>query len=203
MDEWKLDIVVAGSQKAFMLPPGLAFAALSDKAWGFVAKSTLPKFYFDFKKELKNLQQNQSAYTPAVSLVMGLSESLKKIQADGLVKVFSRHALLAKATREAMLALGLKLYAPQAYSNAVTAVMAPPGVDGQKVVKILRDKHNLTIAGGQDQAKGKIFRIAHMGYVDKFDVIMAVAAVEMTLKELGYSLEMGKGVHAAMQVLLE
>ena len=203
MDEWKLDIVVAGSQKAFMLPPGLSFAALSDKAWEFVGKSTLPKFYFDFKKELKNLMQNQSAYTPAVSLVMGLAESLQRIRKEGLKNIFTRHARLARATREAMLALGLKLYAPQAYSDAVTAVVAPPGVDGQKVVKILRDRHNLTIAGGQDQAKGKIFRIAHMGYVDKFDVIMAVAAVEMTLKELGYAVETGKGVRAAMEVLLK
>jgi aspartate aminotransferase-like enzyme len=203
MDEWKLDIVVAGSQKAIMLPPGLAFAALSDKAWEFVGKSTLPKFYFDFRKEMKNLTQNQSAYTPAVSLVMGLAKSLKRIQEERLENIFARHAKLAKATREAMLALGLKLYAPQAYSNAVTAVVAPPGVDGQKVVKILRDKHNLTIAGGQDQAKGKIFRIAHLGYVDQFDIILAVAAVEMTLKELGYAVEMGQGVRAAMEVLTE
>jgi aspartate aminotransferase-like enzyme len=150
---------------------------------------------------LKNLTQNQSAYTPAVSLVMGLAESLKMIKGEGLEKIFARHAKLAKATREAMLALGLKLYAPHAYSNALTAAVAPGGVDGQKVVKILRDKHNLTIAGGQDQAKGKIFRIAHMGYVDKSDIIMAVAAVEMTLKELGYAVEMGKGVRAAMEVL--
>jgi len=203
MDEWKLDIVVAGSQKAMMLPPGLAFAALSDKAWEFVGKSTLPKYYFDFRKELKNLTQNQSAYTPAVSLVMGLSESLKKIKEEGLENIFARHARLAKATREAMLALGLRLYAPQAYSNALTAAVAPVGVDGEKVVKTLRDRHHLTIAGGQDQAKGKIFRIAHMGYVDQSDIIMAVAAVEMTLRELGYAVEMGKGVRAAMEVLIK
>jgi len=104
-----------------------------------VGKSTLPKFYFDFKKELKNLTQNQSAYTPAVSLIMGLAESLKKIREEGLENIFARHAKLAKATREAMLALGLQLYAPQAYSNAVTAVVAPPGAHGQNVVKILRD----------------------------------------------------------------
>jgi aspartate aminotransferase-like enzyme len=203
MDGWKLDVAVAGSQKALMLPPGLAFAALSDKAWEFVRKSTLPKFYFDFQKELKNLTQNQSAYTPAVSLVMGLAESLRKIKEEGLENIFGRHAKLAKATRAAMLALGLRLYAPQAYSNALTAVVAPPGVDGQKVVKILRDKHNLTIAGGQDRAKGKIFRIAHLGYVDKFDILTAVAAVEMTLRELGYAVEMGKGVRAAMEIFAE
>ncbi|MGQ9695732.1 MAG: pyridoxal-phosphate-dependent aminotransferase family protein [Thermodesulfobacteriota bacterium] len=200
MDEWKIDVVVAGSQKALMLPPGLAFAALSDKAWGFVNKSTLPKFYFDFKKELKNIKQNQTAYTPAVSLIMGLAESLRRIKSEGLENIFARHAQLAKATRAAMLALGLKLYAPQAYSDAVTAIMAPSGIDGQKIVKMLRDKHNLTIAGGQDQAKGKVFRIAHMGYIDESDIIMVVAAVEMTLKELGYAVELGKGVQAAMEV---
>jgi len=200
MDEWKLDVVVAGSQKALMLPPGLAFAAVSDKAWGFVEKSTLPRFYFDFKKELKNITQNQSAYTPAVSLVIGLAESLKRIRSEGLEKIFARHALLAKATREAMLALGLSLYAPQAYSNAVTAAVAPPGIDGEKIVRILREKYHLTIAGGQDQAKGKIFRIAHMGYIDRADIIMAVSAIEMTLKELGYPLEFGQGVRAAQEV---
>jgi aspartate aminotransferase-like enzyme len=203
MDEWKVDIIVAGSQKALMLPPGLAFAALSEKAWGFVEKSTLPKFYFDFKKELKNLSQNQNAYTPAVSLIVGLAKSLQKIRKEGLTDVFARHAQLAKATRSAMLALGLELYAPQAYSNAVTAVKTPAGIDGQKVVKILRDKFNLTIAGGQDQAKGKIFRIAHLGYVDQFDVIMGVAALEMTLRELGHTVELGRGVQAAMQVFSE
>lgn len=203
MDEWKLDVVVAGSQKAIMLPPGLSFAALSDKAWEFAGKSTLPKYYFDFKKELKNLVKNQNAYTPAVSMIMGLAESLQGIQKEGLQNIFARHAQLARATREAMLALGLKLYAPRAYSDAVTAVLAPPGIDAEKVVKGLRDRHNLTIAGGQDQAKGKIFRIAHMGYVDKFDVLMAVAAVEMTLQEQGYAVEIGKGVRAAMEVLTE
>ncbi len=201
MDEWQLDVVVAGSQKALMLPPGLAFAALSDKAWEFVEKSTLPRFYFDFKKEMKNIKQNQNAYTPAVSLIIGLAESLRRIKGEGLENVFARHAKLAQAARQAMAALGLQLYAPQEPSNALTAVMAPPGIDGQKVVKILREKHNITIAGGQDRAKGRIFRIAHMGYFDKFDLITAVAAVEMTLSELGYPVETGKGVRAAIEVL--
>ncbi len=201
MDEWKLDVVLCGSQKALMLPPGLAFAALSDKAWQFVERSTLPRFYFDFKKELKNLIKNQSAYTPAISLVVGLAESLRLIRKEGLENVFARHARLAGATRAAMTALGLQLYAPRAYSDAVTAVMAPQGIDGQKVVRILRDKHNLTIAGGQDQAKGKIFRLAHMGYIDQSDIIAAIAAVEMTLKELGYKFELGAGVRAAINIL--
>jgi aspartate aminotransferase-like enzyme len=201
MDEWKLDVVLCGSQKALMLPPGLAFAALSDKAWQFVERSTLPRFYFDFKKELKNLTKNQSAYTPAISLVVGLAESLRMIRREGLENIIARHARLARATRAAMTALGLQLYAPQAYSDAVTAVVAPPGIDGQKVVKILREKHNLTIAGGQDQAKGKIFRLAHMGYIDQSDIIAGIAAVEMTLKELGYHFELGAGVKAAMEII--
>ncbi|MCX5916209.1 MAG: alanine--glyoxylate aminotransferase family protein [Deltaproteobacteria bacterium] len=201
MDGWKLDVVICGSQKALMLPPGLAFAALSDKAWQFVERSTLPRFYFDFKKELKNLTQNQSAYTPAISLVVGLAESLKLIRKEGLENILARHARLAKATRAAMGALGLQLYAPRAYSDAVTAVLAPRGIDGQKVVKILREKHNLTIAGGQDRAKGKIFRLAHMGYIDPSDIIAGIAAVEMTLKELGYQFELGAGIKAAMEVL--
>jgi serine---pyruvate transaminase len=203
MDEWKLDVVICGSQKALMLPPGLAFAALSDKAWQFVEKSTLPKFYFDFRKELKNLTKNQSAYTPAISLVVGLAESLKMIRQEGLENIIARHARLARATRAAMTALGLKLYAPQACSDAVTAVVAPPGIDGQKVVKLLREKHNLTIAGGQDQAKGKIFRLAHMGYIDQADILQGIAAVELTLKELGYDFELGKGVRGAMEILSE
>jgi len=200
-DEWNLDVVVGGSQKALMLPPGLAFAALTDKAWRFIEKSTLPKFYFDFRKELKTIKDNQSAYTPAVSLVIGLREVLRMIKEEGLEHVFARTARMAKATREAMKALGLQLFAPDSPSDAVTAVVAPQGVDGQKVVKVLREKHNITIAGGQDQAKGKIFRIAHFGYMDTYDIVSAVAAVELTLKELGHPVELGKGVKAALEVL--
>ncbi len=200
-DTWGLDVLVGGSQKAMMLPPGLAFAALTDKAWGFVEKATLPRFYFDFKRELKNIKENQSAWTPAVTLVVGLREVLRMIKEEGLENVFARTDRIARATREAMKALGLALFAPDSPSNAVTAIVAPPGVDGQKVVKVLREKHNITIAGGQDQAKGKIFRIAHFGYMDTYDIVTAVAAVELTLKELGYDVKLGSGVKAALEVL--
>jgi aspartate aminotransferase-like enzyme len=200
-DAWGLDVLVGGSQKAMMLPPGLAFAALTDKAWGFVEKATLPRFYFDFKRELKNITENQSAWTPAVTLVVGLREVLRMIKEEGLENVFARTDRIARATREAMKALGLALFAPDSPSNAVTAIVAPPGVDGQKVVKVLREKHNITIAGGQDQAKGKIFRIAHFGYMDTYDIVTVVAAVEMTLKELGYDVKLGSGVKAALEVL--
>ena len=202
VDKWGLDVVVSGSQKAFMLPPGLAFVTLSDKALSFVEKSDIPKYYFNFKKELKKLvKDNETNFTPAVSLIMGLREALNMIKEDGLEKVFNRHARLADATRAAAKALGLELYAPDSPSNAVTAIKAPAGIDGQKIVKILRDKHNITIAGGQSEAKGKIFRIAHMGYLDAYDIIMVVSALEMTLKELGVSVEMGKGVKAAAEIL--
>ena len=201
VDKWGIDVVISGAQKAFMLPPGLAFAAISDKARSFIERSDLPKYYFNFKKELKKIEDNQTNFTPAVSLIMGLRQTLKMIQEDGLETVFKRHARLADATRTAVKALGLELFAPDSPSNAVTAIKAPSGIDGQKIVKILREKHNITIAGGQAQAKGKIFRIAHMGYLDAYDVVMVIAALEMVLKELGVPVEMGKGVKAAAEIL--
>jgi len=201
MDKWGLDIVVGGSQKALMLPPGLAFAALSDRAWSLTEKSDLPKYYFNFKKELKNLTKNQTAYTPAVSLIMGLRESLKMLKEEGLEKIFARHDRLARAVRAGVKAMGLELYAPESPSNAVTAIKAPAGVDGQAVVKGLRDQHGITIAGGQDQAKGKIFRIAHLGYFVDSDIIIALSALEQVLNNLGYKVDYGKGLRAAQEVL--
>lgn len=200
-DEWGLDIVVSGSQKALMLPPGLAFASVSPKAWGLIEKSDLPKFYFDFKKEKKSIDENTTAYTPAVSLVIGLNEVLKSMQAMGLQEIFSKHEILARACREGAKAMGLKLFAPDSPSNAVTAIYSPEGIDAGKIVKGLREQFNMTIAGGQDQAKGKIFRIGHLGYYDPMDIVSVLSAVEITLSRLGYKLELGKGVGAALSVL--
>ena len=202
-DKCGLDIVLAGSQKAFMLPPGLAFAAVSEKAWKLAEESDLPKYYFDYRKEAKAIAKNQTAYTPAVSLLMGLCQVLKMMKEEGLENVFARHARIARATREGVKAMGLELFAPASPSNAVTAVKVPEGVDGGKIPKTLRDEHNITIAGGQGSMKGNIFRIAHLGYAGNFDVIIAMAALEMTLKRLGYPVEFGTGVSAAMQVLEE
>ncbi len=199
-DEWGLDVVVAGSQKALMLPPGLAFASVSNKAWGFVERSNLSKYYFNFDKERKSISKNQTAYTSAVSLLVGLRESLKEIKEEGLDNIFARHDKMAEATRAAVTALGLQLYAPKSPSSAVTAILAPEGIDGSDVVKVMREKHGITIAGGQAQAKGKIFRIAHLGHVDQFDIITAIFALEMTLDELGYTIDMGKGIRAAVKV---
>ena len=202
MDQWGLDVVISGSQKAMMLPPGLSFAALGDKAWRFVERSNLPKYYFDFKKELKNIQKNQSSYTPAISLYVGLRESLRLIREEGLEAVFRRHEKLASATRAAVKGLGLELYAPDSPSNALTAVKVPAGVDGIKLQNLFFEKFGITVAEGQDQAKGKIIRIAHLGYYERLDMVMVISALEMLLKEMGYAFELGKGLKAAEEVLM-
>jgi aspartate aminotransferase-like enzyme len=203
MDQWGIDVLVSGSQKALMLPPGLSFIALSEKAWRLVERSNLPRFYFDFKKELKNAQKNQNAFTPAISLFVGLRESLKLIQKEGLEAIFQRHEKLAAATRAAVKALGLELYAPTSPSNALTAVKVPEGIQGGKLKNLFFEKFGITVAGGQDQAKGKIIRIAHLGYYEKLDMVMVISALEMLLKEMGYKFELGSGVRAAEVVLME
>lgn len=203
MDEWGIDVLVSGSQKAFMLPPGLAFVALSEKAWKFQETAKCPRFYFDYKKERKNLKDNTTAYTPAVSLIIGLREALKMIKEEGLYNVFARHDRLARATRAATTALGLKQLAPDAPSNAATGVFVPEGVDGGKLVKYLRDEVGTTMAGGQDHLKGKILRIAHLGYIDTFDIIISIAAIEMALSKFGHKVPFGKGVGAAQEILIE
>lgn len=200
-DAWGLDIVVAGSQKAVMLPPGLAFASVSSKAWSFVETAKLPRFYFDFKKERASAQKNQNAYTPAVSLIVGLREVLQRIKEETLEAVFQRHATLARATREAVKALGLELLAPESPSDAVTAVKAPQGVDAGLISAHLWNRYGVRVAGGQGHLKGKIFRIAHMGFMDAFDVIIGIASLEMTLRDLGLPVELGSGVKVAEHIL--
>ena len=200
-DELGIDVLVTGSQKALMLPPGLAFAALSEKAWKACDKSDLPKYYFNFKKELKNLGNNETAYTPAVSLLVGLHEVIKMYKEETLEKVFAENAKMAEACRAALVALGLKLFAPESPSEACTAAWTPANVDGAEVVKRIRDVYGYAIAGGQDQVKGKIIRIAHMGYISRYDLVACIAALEQTLNDLGFKVEPGKGVGAATAVL--
>jgi len=202
VDEWGLDIVVGGSQKAWRLPPGLAFASVSEKAWGFVDKCTQPRYYFDWTKERKSLGKNTTAYTPAVSLLVGLRQVLSEIREEGLEALFARSASYAEAFRAGMKALGLKLFAPDSPSDSITAVQGPEGMDAGLIVKHLAGKYGITIAGGQDDAKGKIFRVSHMGYLDALDMITVVAAIEMTLKELGQPVQLGVGVKAAQEVLV-
>lgn len=203
MDRWGIDVVISGSQKALMLPPGLAFAALSEKAWKLVERSDLAKYYFDFKKELKSTKKNQSSYTPAISLFVGLRESLHMIRKEGLESLFRRHEKLARATREAVKAMGLDLYAPDSPSNAVTAVKIPEGIDGERLKELFFERFGITVAEGQDRAKGKIIRIAHLGYYERLDMVMVISALEMLLKEMGHRFELGTGVRRLEEVLME
>ncbi len=201
-DAWGLDVVITGSQKALMLPPGMAFVSVSDKAWQLAEKAKNAAFYFNFKKERENQAKNQTAFTPAVSLVIGLQEVLKMMKSEGLEKMFSRQGRLAKATREGLQAAGLTLFPKESPSDALTAVCAPDGIDGQAIYKNLRIQYGMTAAGGQDHLKGKIFRLSHMGYADTFDVIAALAATEMVLKGLGYPVKLGSGVGRAQELLM-
>lgn len=201
-DAWGLDVVVTGSQKALMLPPGLAFVSVSQKAWRLAEKAKNGAFYFDYKKERDSQAKNQTAYTPAVSMILGLQEVLKMLKAEGLEAMFGRQAQLARAMREGAKAAGLSLLAKDSPSDAVTAILAPEGVDGQAIYKNLRVQYGITAAGGQDHLKGKIFRISHMGYADRFDVIMALAATEMVLKGLGHPVTLGSGVGRAQELLM-
>lgn len=202
-DEWGIDIMVGGSQKGVMLPPGLAFAGVSEKAWKKNESSKMPRFYFNFKKERENLAKNQTNFTSAVTLIIGLNEAIKILQKEGLENVFKRHAKLAYATREAVKAIGLGIYSKESPSNSVTAIEAPQGIDGQLIYKNLREKYGITGAGGQDKAKGKIFRLAHLGYADIFDIITGIAAIEMVLKGLGYPVKLGTGVAKAQELLMK
>ena len=200
MDAWGVDVVVGGSQKSLMIPPGLAFCGVSDKAWAMVERSRLPKFYFNFTAERKSLEKNQNAFTPAVSLVVGLHESLAAIRAEGLPAAFARHDRLARATRAGVRALGLELFAERP-TPALTAVTVPQGIEASAIVKTLRMAHGITISGGQTKVKGKIFRLAHLGYADESDVIVCLSALERTLNDLGYPIKLGDGVRAVQEVL--
>lgn len=203
VDEWGLDVLVTGSQKALMLPPGLGFIALSDRAWDKTKKAKLPRFYFDLNLERKNQQKGSGAFTPAVSLIFGVRASLQMMQREGLKNVYARHDRLCRATRAAATAMGLKLLATDSPSPAATGIYLPVGIDADAVLEYLRDKMNITLAEGQDQLKGKAIRIAHIGYMGAFDVITAIAALEMALRRFGVEIPFGKGVAAAQEVLME
>jgi aspartate aminotransferase-like enzyme len=202
VDEWGLDIVIGGSQKAVMIPPGLAFVSVSEKAWGLIAKSKLPRFYFDFAKERKNQAKGETAYTPATTLVIGLHAALEYIRKLGRENLIANAALLAEASRAAAQALGLKLFAESSPANAATAVCAPAGMDSGAIVKELRTRFGAIIANGQGSMKGQIFRLAHLGYYDMADLLAVFAALEIVLVNLGQDVVLGSGVRAAQEVYL-
>jgi aspartate aminotransferase-like enzyme len=202
MDAWGLDAVVSGSQKAFMMPPGLAFLGVSERARRFAERARCPHYYFNLAKELKALPSDQTAWTPAVGLLFGLAEALQIILEEvGLERTWERTEKLAHATREAMRAIGLELLAPDAPSPACTAVRVPQGVDGPALRKHLRDQLGYTLADGQGALKGKVFRLAHLGYYDRFDTVACIAAIEMALAAVGYVHKVGEGTRTATELL--
>ena len=203
MDAWGVDVVVSGSQKGLMLPPGLSFCAVSQKAWGHVRTSRLPKYYFDFTAEAKSVAKGEAHFTPAVSIMVGLREVLRMLEAEGLANTFRRHDRLARATRAGVEALGLEIFAKATPSPALTPVVAPAGIDSEKILATYSTSHNITIAGGQGEMKGKVFRLGHMGYVAEFDVISALAALEQVLQELGHAVDFGASVSAAQKIFAE
>jgi len=203
LDEWGIDVLVTGSQKALMIPPGLGFISLSDRAWARTETAKLPRFYFDLRLERKSQVKGTTAFTPAISLIFGLRAALQKIQAEGLDRVYARHERLARATRAAATALGLGLLAPENPSPAVTGIFVPDSMDADQLLDYLRDRMGIIFAEGQDQLRGKIIRIAHVGYMGAFDVLVAVSALEMGLRKFGFPVKFGQGVAAAQEVLME
>jgi serine---pyruvate transaminase len=202
-DAWGVDVVVAGSQKALMIPPGLAFASVSQKALDYVAEKPGGRYYFDWNKTAKSQRKGNSPFTPAVPLFQGLDVALDMIETEGLDNVFARHDLLARATRAGVAALGLELYGnPDERSTVVTALELPETVDGNKVPGALR-KLGITANGGQDHLKGKILRIAHCGYFGAFDILTSLSGLEIALAQLGHEVEHGAGVGAAQRVFVE
>jgi aspartate aminotransferase-like enzyme len=203
MDAWAVDVVVSASQKGLMLPPGLGIVALSDKAWRAAARATSPRFYLDLAEEQKYAVRNEARFTPAVSIMVGLREVLRMIEAEGLANVYRRHDRLSRATRAGAEALGLRLFVKATPSPALTAIEVPAGVDADRVVEAFAISHNITIDGGRGPTKGKIFRIGHMGYAAETDVLIALAALEQVLAELGQPVDFGASVRAAQKIFVE
>ena len=202
-DEWGVDVVVAGSQKALMAPPGLGFVSVSQRAMRAHEESTMPRYYFDWAAAKKAYAKTppQTAWTPAVSVIIQLDIALQQLLEEGVENVFERHVLLGRAAREGIKGMGLKLFGPdEDLNSAVTAAWVPDGIDGKQFVKMLFREHGIQVAGGQGPLEGRIFRIGHCGYFDAYDIIATIAAAELALESLDYPVELGRGVGAAQRV---
>jgi aspartate aminotransferase-like enzyme len=203
MDEWGIDVVVAGTQKALMTPPGLSFVALNGKAWGLVSSSDLPTYYFDFTRTWKRLQRKgQTPFTTAVSLVYGLEVALAMMEEEGWDNVYERHARMGEATRAAVKALGFAVL-PDNPVNGVTVTMCPEGLDANRLVRVLDDEFGVRVAGGQAHLSGRVFRIGHMGGIRERDLAMVIGALERAVASIGHPSTPGAGLAALQQVLLE
>jgi aspartate aminotransferase-like enzyme len=200
IDGWGLDVVIGGSQKAFMIPPGLAFLSISPKAWKLAETATLPHYYFNLKKEKKSGDAGESSWTPSTALILALGEALRYVKEIGMANLVKNAQLLAEATRAAVLKLGLELFAAGSPGSSVTAVKAPAGLDSGVIVKEFRSRFGAIIANGQGSMKGQIFRIAHLGYFDFMDLFAVIAGLELILKANGRPVEFGAGVAAAEEI---
>ncbi len=202
MDEWGIDVAVTGSQKGLMIPPGLAVIALNSTAWECVTTSNLPKFYFDLKMEKAAQAKMATSWTPAITLFIGMQKALQMIREKGLEKMWGKYRLLAHATRKGVEAVNLELFA-KSPSNSLTAVKIPDSIDGLKFVSHLQTKYGITVAGGQAHLRGKIFRVAHMGYYDALDMVAFTSAMEQALADFGWNFEPGSGVFAVQNVFMK
>jgi aspartate aminotransferase-like enzyme len=200
IDGWGLDVVIGGSQKAFMIPPGLAFLSISPKAWKLADAATLPHYYFNLKKEKKSGDAGESSWTPSTALILALAEALRYVKQIGMANLVKNAQLLAEATRAAVLKLGLELFSPGSPGSSVTAVKPPEGLDSGVIVKEFRSLFGAIIANGQGTMKGRIFRIAHLGYFDFMDLFAVIAGLELILKANGLPVEFGAGVAAAEEI---
>jgi aspartate aminotransferase-like enzyme len=202
MDAWGLDVVASGSQKGYMMPPGLSFVAMSERAWQAYERSDLPKFYLDLGPYRKTAAKHSNPFTPAVNLYFALEAALEMMQAEGLEAIFARHARHRAAAQAGMKAIGLRLYAAEGHGSPAITAVAPEGLDAEQLRKAVKDRFDILLAGGQDHLKGQVFRIGHLGFVCDRDVLTAVSAIEATLHALGlHKCSMGAGVAAAAEAL--
>ena len=201
-DAWGVDAAVAGSQKGIMLPPGLAFVSLSPRAWEATKTATNPCFYFDLRRYREGYAEGNHPFTPSIGLYIQLAEAMRMIRHETIEGMWRRHAWLARATQAGVRALGLELFAERP-SNVLTAVKIPKGVEAETILGTMRDDLGVTIAGGQEELQGKIMRIGHLGYVDRFDILAAISALEIALKRSGYQVTLGAGITAAEKVIAE
>lgn len=202
VDEWGLDVVAAGSQKAFMVPPGMSFVSMSEKAWKAYESAKLPRFYFDLGAAKKFAQTGETPWTPCLTIAFGMQVSLKMLRSEGLENIFKRHETMSKAVRAGVKALGFGLLADDSCaSKAVTSIVPPAGVDAEALRKACREKYGVVLAGGQEDLKGKIFRLGHLGYIDKMDILTAFSAIEMVGSSMGINIRLGSSVAKVQEIL--
>ena len=202
MDEWGVDVIASGSQKGYMIPPGLSFVAMSKRAWEANAQSNLPKFYLDLKQYLKTVNNNSNPFTPAINLYFALEASLTMMQTEGLKNIFNRHARHQKATQEGIKAMGLNLFTDKSFGSPAITAVQPENVDAENIRKAIKSDFDILLAGGQDHLKGKIFRIGHLGFVNDRDIISVISALESTLDKMGkLKSPIGQGIAKTISVL--